>query len=93
MIVSHLVQAALALQLCLQVCLCQDIVSNSSPIIDQSLVRSSPLYGIISEHLQNATVRLEVVPQCRQDSELMMNGINNREMWALKGKTTSQLDC
>lgn len=55
--------------------------SHALVSIDVDLLKSSVLYGVLNEII----LSLNHSDKCRQNSELLFNGINNRQLWALKG--------
>lgn len=52
-------------------------LSEDDPVID-NLQHSSLVYGIFKE------IRLNEESECAQDAKIILDGIRNRDVWALK---------
>lgn len=53
--------------------------------INFSLVQSSVFYGILSESVINKN-NVKINENCLRDMERTLSGINNKNLWAIKGK-------
>lgn len=61
--------------------------------IDGALWESSVLYGVLSEIVHSPLGAQNRSVECRRNSELLFNGITNRELWALKGTYNARKSC
>lgn len=65
-----------------------DDVNRANSEINVSLMQSSIVYGVLTEAIFNADADDDVDDAdegCKKDLRSLFNGINNQDLWAIKG--------
>lgn len=62
-----------------------DLSNGTTSVFDEALLKSSVLYGVLNEIVHSPLAAQQHSDMCRRNSELLFNGISNRELWAIKG--------